>query len=308
MRCRSASTAADELPRREFLAALTASLLGVWQHARGSSQAESQPMTQAATSPKSQRMPLLFLGHGSPMNAIEGNQWSRGWRALGDSIPKPRAILCVSAHWFVPGTFVTGNLQPETIHDFGGFPRPLYEVRYPARGDTELAKLITTLLSSSRAEQRSDWGLDHGAWSVLMHLRPKADIPVLQLSIDYRQPPATHLAIGKMLSVLREQGILIIGSGNITHNLRLALRPGGTDSPTWATSFDADVARALQQHDDTFLLRALTTDAGKIAHPTPDHYLPLLYVAGACSPADSATFPLVGFDFGCLSMRSVLFS
>lgn len=217
-------------------------------------------------------------------------------------------ILCVSAHWFVPGTFVTGNLQPETIHDFGGFPRPLYEVRYPARGDTELAKLITTLLSSSRAEQRSDWGLDHGAWSVLMHLRPKADIPVLQLSIDYRQPPATHLAIGKMLSVLREQGILIIGSGNITHNLRLALRPGGTDSPTWATSFDADVARALQQHDDTFLLRALTTDAGKIAHPTPDHYLPLLYVAGASSTADSATFPLVGFDFGCLSMRSVLFS
>ena len=256
------------------------------------------------------RMPVLFVGHGSPMNAIEDNAWSRGFRSLAVLLPRPKAILAVSAHWFVPGTFLTGNERPETIHDFGGFPRALYEMQYPAPGDLDLARRIVRLLGETRASLRTDWGLDHGTWSVLHHLCPAADTPVVQLSIDERLPLAGHLAIGRALAPLRDEGVLVIGSGNITHNLRHAMTSahrGDLATPPWASGFDAEVARAVEQHDGDFLTRAVQSDAGRMAHPSLDHYLPLLYAVGATSPRDAVRFPITGFDLSSLSMRSVLF-
>jgi 4,5-DOPA dioxygenase extradiol len=256
------------------------------------------------------RSPVLFIGHGSPMNAIEDNEWSRGFRALGASLPRPQAILCISAHWFAPGTYVTDNEFPETIHDFGGFPRELYEMQYPAPGDRGLARRVVALLGKGRASLRSDWGLDHGAWSVLHHLFPLADVPVVQLSVNSRASAADCLAIGRDLTSLREVGVLVLGSGNITHNLRHAMMSsmrGDTATPPWASAFDAEVAQAVAQHDHEFLARALATEAGRMSHPTPDHYLPLLYACGAADARDTARFPIIGFDLGSLSMRAVVF-
>lgn len=253
------------------------------------------------------RMPVLFVGHGSPMNAIEDNEWSRGFRKLAGLLPEPKAILSVSAHWYVPGTFVTGNERPRTIHDFGGFPPELYEQQYPAPGSVELASRVAKLAGAS---VRSDWGLDHGTWTVLKYLRPKADLPVVQLSIDARLPAAGHLALGQSLAPLREEGVLILGSGNVTHNLRHAFaswQRGDTSTPVWARTFDADVAQAAGQHDGPALARLAETDAGRISHPTPDHYLPLLYANGAADARDEVKFPLSGFDMGSLSMRSILY-
>jgi 4,5-DOPA dioxygenase extradiol len=255
------------------------------------------------------RMPVLFVGHGSPMNAIEDNRWSRGFRSLTALLPRPRAVLAVSAHWFVPGTFLTGNPRPETIHDFYGFPEELGRVRYPAPGDPDLARRAVALVGDGRASTRQDWGLDHGAWSVLRHLFPEADVPVVQLSIDGRLPPAGHLALGRSLSPLRDEGVLILGSGNATHNLRHAFGAasrGDRSTPSWAREFDEATARALEGHDAGGLAGALETEAGKMAHPTPDHYLPLLYVAGAADPADPVRFPIEGFEMGSLSMRAAL--
>ncbi len=256
------------------------------------------------------RLPVLFVGHGNPMNAVEDNVWSRGFRTLAGLLPKPRAILCVSAHWYVTGTYVTGEERPETIHDFGGFPPELYAMRYPAAGDPALAKRIRKLVGEDRAAVRTDWGLDHGTWSVLVHLRPGADVPVLQLSIDYRLSAAQHLEIGRALAPLREEGVLLMGSGNIVHNLRhafTAMHRGETATPDWAARFDADVAAALEQHDGGFLARAAQGEAARLAHPTPDHYLPLLYAAGATDARDAVRFPVTGFDMASLSMRAVLF-
>jgi 4,5-DOPA dioxygenase extradiol len=249
------------------------------------------------------RTPVIFVGHGSPMNAIEDNPWSRGFAALGALVGKPRAILCVSAHWFVPGTFVTGEDQPRTIHDFGGFPDELYQVRYPAPGSAELAYRVGQLTS---ATPRGDWGLDHGTWSVLSHTFPKADVPVVQLSIDYRLAPQEHVDLGRKLAPLRDEGVLILGSGNMTHNLRHAFTR--RDLPAWAEQFDAAAAEACKLRDAPALANLLTTENGRRSHPTPDHYLPLLYVAGAASNDDQVSFPIHGFDLGSLSMRSVLFS
>jgi 4,5-DOPA dioxygenase extradiol len=254
------------------------------------------------------RLPVLFLGHGSPMNAIEDNAWTRAFRALAAGLPAPRAVLAISAHWYVAGTFTTGNARPETIHDFGGFPEELYRAQYPAPGDPALARRVVGLLGEARASVRDDWGLDHGTWSVLVHLRPAADVPVVQLSIDGRLPPAEHLALGRALAPLRDEGVLILGSGNVTHNLRHAfssLHRGETATPGWAAAFDADVARALEQRDQPFLARALESDAGRMSHPSPDHYLPLLYAAGAALPGDAVRFPVTGFDMASLSMRAV---
>jgi 4,5-DOPA dioxygenase extradiol len=254
-------------------------------------------------------MPVLFVGHGSPMNAIEDNAWSRGFRSLAALVPGPKAILSVSAHWFVAGTFLTGDERPKTIHDFGGFPRELYQVQYPAPGDVALAQRVASLVGP-RASLSTDWGLDHGTWSVLVHLRPAADIPVVQLSIDGRLPPAAHLELGRALAPLRDEGVLIFGSGNVTHNLRHAFtshQRGDTTTPAWAASFDADVARAAEQHDGPALARLAGTDAGRLSHPTPDHYYPLLYAAGAVQAGDPVRFPISGFDMGSLSMRSILF-
>jgi len=255
-------------------------------------------------------MPVLFVGHGSPMNAIEDNAWSRGYRSLGEALPRPEAILAISAHWFVPGVFLTGQTNPPTIHDFEGFPRALFEMRYPAPGDVDLARRVRRLIGEGRASLSAEWGLDHGTWSVLHHARPAADLPVVQLSLDSRLRPAEHLAIGRALAPLREEGVLLMGSGNVTHNLSYAMtshRRGDASTPGWASAFDADVARGVEQRDEGFLVRALESDAGRQCHPTPDHYLPILYAVGASNDRDAVRFPIVGFDLGSLSMRSVLF-
>jgi 4,5-DOPA dioxygenase extradiol len=257
-----------------------------------------------------QRMPVLFIGHGSPMNAIEDNTWSQAFRALGAELPQPRAILAVSAHWFVPGTFLTVNEQPETIHDFGGFPRALYQMQYPAPGSPDLARHVVRLIDEKRARLRDDWGIDHGTWSVLVHMRPAADCPVVQLSIDERAKPVRHLEIGRALRPLRDEGVLVMASGNITHNLRHAMtawHSGETATPQWASRFDADIAAATTAHDDEGLARALDSETGRMSHPTPDHYLPLLYAAGAADQNDPVRFPITGFDLASLSMRAIVF-
>jgi len=266
-------------------------------------------MTAATATPAPGRMPVLFVGHGSPMNAIEDNAWSRGFSALAALLPRPKGVLSISAHWFVPGTFTTGTPRPETIHDFGGFPRQLYEIQYPAPGDPALAKRVVRLLGEGRASVRADWGLDHGTWTVLRFLLPAADVPVVQLSIDERLPPSGHLELGRALAPLRDEGVLVLGSGNVTHNLRHAFtawRQGDVTTPAWARAFDADVARAVGQHDVAWLAGALEGDAGRLSHPTPDHYLPLLYAAGAAGPDDRVGFPITGYDMASLSMRSIV--
>jgi 4,5-DOPA dioxygenase extradiol len=255
-------------------------------------------------------MPVLFIGHGSPMNAIDDNAWSRGFKALGELLPEPKVILSVSAHWYVAGTAVTDNAHPETIHDFGGFPDELFQMQYPAPGSIDLARRVVRLLGENRASLRSDWGLDHGTWSVLHHMRPAADIPVVQLSIDADLAPAGHLALGRELAPLRDEGVLILGSGNVTHNLRHAMRSyrtGEFSTPAWATQFDADAQRAMERHDGDALVRAVATDHGRMSHPSLDHYLPMLYALGAATDSDSVKFPIQGFDAGSLSMRSALF-
>lgn len=255
------------------------------------------------------RMPVLFIGHGSPMNAIEENTWTQGFRSLAQRLPRPRAILSISAHWFLPGTFLTGNEHPPTIHDFGGFPHALYQMQYPAPGSVELAQRVVKLLGASRASVRNDWGLDHGTWTVLHHLRPAADVPVVQLSLDARLAPSEHLALGRALAGLRDEGVLVMGSGNVTHNLRHAfssMQSGNLTPPKWAVDFDADVARAFEQHDGAFLSRVIETDAGRMSHPSIDHFLPMLYAAGAARDGDAVRFPVSGFDLASLSMRSVL--
>ena len=267
-------------------------------------------MNESASTTSTGRMPVLFVGHGSPMNAIEDNTWSRAFRALAGELPRPRAILSVSAHWFVRGTFTTGNARPETIHDFGGFPQALFEMQYPAPGDPALAERVVRLLGPERTSVRLDWGLDHGTWTVLHYLVPGADCPVVQLSIDAVAPPAAHLALGRVLAPLRDEGVLVMGSGNVTHNLRHAfasLRTGDRTTPAWASSFDTDVAHAVGQHDGDALARLVATDAGRMSHPTLDHYLPLLYAVGAAGGAGPVRFPIDGFDLASLSMRSVIF-
>lgn len=255
------------------------------------------------------RAPVLFVGHGSPMNAIEDNRFSQAWGAIGRSLPRPRAILSVSAHWYVNGTFVTDGPEPRTIHDFGGFPRPLFEVQYPARGDEALARRVSSLVERARSSGLcTDWGLDHGTWSVLVHLFPEADVPVLQLSIDRRLSAAEHLAIGRALAPLRDEGVLVLGSGNLTHDLRHAMPNLGRSDvpvPEWASRFDTDVAEAFAQRDTDYLARAIESDAGRRAHPTPDHYLPLLYVAALADDRDRVSEPVSGFDAGSISMRAL---
>jgi len=260
------------------------------------------------------RMPVLFAGHGSPMNAIEDNRWSRALRRLGSELPRARAVLAISAHWYVPGLFTTGAARPETIHDFGGFPRALHEVRYPAPGDPALARRAASLASGAPsirggASVSTGWGLDHGTWSVLVHLLPAADVPVVQLSLDARLPPAAHIGIGRALAPLRDEGVLILASGNLVHDLRHALgaaQRGETATPDWALRFDAAVARALEERDESWLAGALETPDGRASHPTPEHFLPVLHAAGAAAPGDGIRYPVTGFDLSSLSMRSVL--
>ena len=256
-------------------------------------------------------MPVVFAGHGSPMNAIENNRWSQGFAALAAQIPKPKAILVVSAHWFVDGTWLSSNTQPPTIHDFRGFPQALFEIEYPAPGHLNLAARVRKLIGEHRAELNSSWGLDHGTWSILRWMYPQADIPVIQLSLDRRLKPHQHFELARALAPVRADGVLVIGSGNITHTLADAferMRTADHAIPAWAKRFDQTVATVLEQRDTATLLRLLESDDGRRAHPSPDHWLPLLYAWGASHENDIATFPVEGFDLGSVSMRNVVLS
>lgn len=250
--------------------------------------------------------PVVFASHGSPMVAIEDNSWSRALVALGEQLPKPRAVVAVSAHWCTRGTFVQASGNPPTIHDFGGFPRELFEVEYPAPGAPDLAEEVAGLLG---ADTTGEWGLDHGAWSVLRRLLPKADVPVVQVSLDMEMSPRGHLEAGRRLASLRGRGVLVLGSGTLTHNLRDAFARGPVgDTPAWAEGFDATALRSVRERDESTLLSLHATPEGRRAHPTPDHWLPLLWAYGASAPSDSVSCPVEGFDMGSMSMRAFLWS
>jgi len=255
------------------------------------------------------RMPALFVGHGSPMNALSDNDWTRAWGGLGARLPRPRAVLAISAHWYLPGTRVTASASPRTIHDFGGFPRELFAVRYPAPGDTALARRVQELLEPRAVGADETWGLDHGTWSVLCHMYPRADVPVVQLSIDETETPAFHHEIGTRLRVLRDEGILVLGSGDVVHNLHTYSWGARPREPyDWALRFEADVRRRLQTADTGALVDYMASgNDAQLSVPTPEHYLPLLYVLGASFPGEAVSFPVTGMDGGSVSMLSVQF-
>jgi 4,5-DOPA dioxygenase extradiol len=252
-------------------------------------------------------MPAIFFGHGNPMNALQRNSYTERWAQIGSALPRPKAILCVSAHWYVPGAAVTVNTAPRTIHDFGGFPRELYEVNYPAPGDPELARRVQKLLAPIPVALDERWGLDHGAWSVLGHVYPKADIPIVQLSIDESRPASFHYDIGQRLAPLREEGILIVGSGNLVHNLHTyAWGQHAVDPFDWAVRFEQEARGFLQSGDHRPLIRYETLGReAQLSIPTPDHYLPLLYVIGARAEREPLSFPVEGVDGGSISMLAV---
>lgn len=251
--------------------------------------------------------PAVFFGHGNPMNALLTNGYTQAWRAMGEALGKPRAVLLISAHWFIPEVAVTMSTSPRTIHDFGGFPDELYRIRYPAAGEPELALRVQQLLSPMHVKLDHDWGLDHGAWSVLRHVYPDHDVPVVQLSIDSSKPAAFHFELGRKLAPLRQEGILIAGSGNLVHNLHAyAWGQHAVEPYVWATRFEASVRALLRDGDDRVLVdyEALGEDA-MLSVPTPDHYLPLLYVLGTRGLDDAVTFPVEGVDGGSISMLAV---
>jgi len=266
---------------------------------------------RATAGPATPKMPVLFIGHGSPMNAISDNRFTRALGNLGRALPRPRALLVVSAHWLTPGQVLVGTQdKPRTIHDFGGFPQALFDMAYPAAGHPALAREAIAELAGLHAAGATDWGLDHGTWSVLTHLYPAADIPTFQVSIDYAKPTRYHWQVGRELAALRDRGVLVIGSGNVVHNLRATQRAAGeTERATqpWAEQFDRYVQAALAQADTEALLAPrLPKDVVTMAVPTPDHYFPLLYALGAAN-GDPARSVFEGFQSGTLSMRSVRF-
>lgn len=254
------------------------------------------------------RMPALFVGHGSPMNAIEDNEISRGWRAVGDSLPVPKAILVVSAHWMSRGTsLVHIAARPRTIHDFGGFPDELYAQTYPAPGSPEFAAATLDLLQHAHTRPDERWGLDHGAWSVLIKMFPKADIPVYQLSLDLDRSFDQHLALARDLKALRERGVMIIASGNVVHNLG-AMQWDAAAPYDWAVEFDAYVTAAMLDGDPRALtdLRAIAP-AARSAHPSVDHYLPLLYTLGVRDDRDTASEFNGVYQLASIAMRCFLY-
>jgi len=252
-------------------------------------------------------MPVVFFGHGNPMNAIQSNAWTEAWSEVGAAMPKPRAILSVSAHWYLPGTPVTAMAAPRTIHDFGGSPPELYRVEYPAPGDPALASRVRSLLAPTPVGLDGHWGLDHGTWSVLRHVFPEADVPVIQLGIDETQPPSFHYELGRRLTPLRDDGVLVMGSGNLVHNLHAYGWGRHSMEPyDWAVRFER-VTRALMrtgEHAPLVAYESLGGDA-LLSVPTPDHYLPLLYVLGMRGPEEAVSFPVEGFDGGSISMLGV---
>lgn len=253
------------------------------------------------------RMPAIFFGHGNPMNALASNDWTDGWSGIGASLPRPSAVLVVSAHWYLPATLVTAMDAPRTIHDFGGFPRELYAYEYPAPGAPEIAGRVQTLLAPAAAGLDREWGLDHGTWSVLCHVFPDADVPVVQLSIDETRPADYHYELGRRLAPLRDEGVLIAGSGNLVHNLHAyAWGRHPVEPLDWAVRFEEQARRLMLAgaHSPLIDYEALGRDA-RLSAPTPDHYLPLLYVLGASLEGDRVSFPVEGFDGGSISMLTV---
>ncbi len=255
----------------------------------------------------SERLPAIFFGHGNPMNAVTTNPYTQAWQRIGGQITRPKAILSISAHWFVAGTGITVSTSPRTIHDFGGFPRELYQVRYPAPGDPDLALRVLKMLSPLPVELDDSWGLDHGTWSVLTHVYPNADVPVVQLSIDERQPGAFHFEVGKKLAPLREEGILIVGSGNLVHNLHAyAWGRHMPDPYDWAVRFEAEAKQRMLAGEYKSLINYERLGPEAILSvPTPDHYLPMLYVLGAWQQGERIQFPVEGVDGGSISMLAV---
>jgi len=252
-------------------------------------------------------MPALFIGHGNPMNAIEETVYAAAWREAAAMIPRPAAILCISAHWETEGAFVTAMPQPRTIHDFYGFPDQLYQVEYPAPGSPELAERVRSLVTSCavRLDDGYSWGLDHGAWSVLRRMYPEADIPVVQLSLDRSQHPRFHYDLGRELAPLREEGVLILGSGNIVHNLRL-LQWDATEPFLWASEFDELAAELILAGDHDRLVAYPTLgSSARLAIPTNEHYLPLLYILALQESREPVSFFAAGLPLGSISMRSV---
>ncbi|QIL39532.1 4,5-DOPA dioxygenase extradiol [Pedobacter sp. HDW13] len=258
--------------------------------------------------PQTDLMPTLFIGHGSPMNGIEHNEFSQSWADLAKHIPVPKAVLVVSAHWYTRGTFVTAMDFPSTIHDFGGFPQALFDVQYPVPGDAKLAAEIPSLIHSTPVGLDHDWGLDHGTWTIVRHMYPKANIPVLQLSIDYTKAPEEHYEIAKEIYALRKKGILVIGSGNMVHNLRMLswemINGGGYD---WANEMNDKFKNLIANGDHKPLMnyRNLGPDA-MLAIPTPEHYLPLIYTLGLKNEQEDITFFNDKAVGGSLTMTSVL--
>ena len=258
-----------------------------------------------------QKLPVIFIGHGSPMNAIEDNEFSRTWSKFGKEIPKPKAVLVVSAHWLTNGTFVTAMEQPRTIHDFGGFPQELFNVQYPAKGSPELAAATSKLITSTSVGLDHEWGLDHGTWSVVKHMYPDADIPVLQLSIDYNKPAQYHYDLAQQLKSLRSKGVLIIGSGNMVHNLRMVAWDKLQEPEygfDWAIEMNTIFKEKIGNRDVQSLINYEKLGAAaKLAIPTPDHYYPLIYSLALQDKQDEISFfndKLVG---GSLNMTSVKF-
>ena len=280
------------------------------------SSAASLPALQALK--PSPRMPVLFLGHGSPMNAIEDNAWRRSWQAMGKELlaraAQPQLILCVSAHWLTQGGWqLTGMANPKTIHDFGGFPQALFDQQYPAPGAPAVARSLAQELKSPATGtalglDMQEWGYDHGTWSVLKPMFPKAHIPVLQLSMDYSRAPSEHYALGQQLQKLRERGVLIVGSGNIVHNLRASRRgSAANEAYDWAGEFDGVVQEQIKKGQlDTLQNFQRLGAVAQQAHPTHEHYLPLLYAAGAARADEMPRFFNTGYQSASISMRSVL--
>ena len=272
-------------------------------------------LDRIASLKKSDRMPVLFLGHGSPTNALPGNEYFNSWQALGSEfgskIARPQLILCISAHWLTDGWHLTAMAQPKTIHDFGGFPQELFDQQYPAQGDTAAAKALAQVVrqrNSLPLGLDENWGLDHGAWGVLKPMFPAADIPVIQLSMDYSRAPEDHYALAQQLKMLRERGVLIVGSGNIVHNLREMQRGAAASQAfDWALEFDQTTGGHIQQGNLGALQNFLKLGSlARMAHPTHEHYLPLLYAAGAADPKESMRFFNTSFQGGSIAMRSVV--
>lgn len=260
----------------------------------------------AAKMPHMAPLPALFIGHGSPMNALEDNRYTRAWYQLGRDMVRPTSILAISAHWYIPQTAVTAMERPETIHDFGGFPKALFDFQYPAPGDPALAARVQQLLAPVPVAASQEWGLDHGTWSILAHMFPAADIPVVQLSLDARQAPQFHYDLGRKLAPLRDEGVLLVANGNLSHNLRMIRWEENAAPFPWTERIAGELKQRIAKSDHAALIDYPSLDPDmRLAVPTPEHYLPLLYILGAQRADDKITFPVDAIDMGSISMLSV---